>query len=137
MIRTALVLALAAAASAQQPPAQPKLYNTVIQKLKEGKQVFSWTQTKFDIKEYCEKEKSAKYVPGGNVWEVPCQVAMPSATQNEINGKDAALLVKNGCIAVGEGANMPTTPEGVRVLSSSTRNSLSEVRTRSMPMMCE
>ena len=40
---------------------------------------------------------------------------MPSATQNEINGKDAATLVKNGCIAVGEGANMPTTPEGVKV----------------------
>jgi glutamate dehydrogenase (NADP+) len=40
---------------------------------------------------------------------------MPSATQNEINGADAATLVKNGCIAVGEGANMPTTPEGVKV----------------------
>ena len=40
---------------------------------------------------------------------------MPSATQNEINGADAALLVKNGCIAVGEGANMPTTPEGVKI----------------------
>jgi glutamate dehydrogenase (NADP+) len=40
---------------------------------------------------------------------------MPSATQNEINGKDATMLVKNGCIAVGEGANMPTTPEGIRV----------------------
>jgi glutamate dehydrogenase (NADP+) len=40
---------------------------------------------------------------------------MPSATQNEINGKDAATLVKNGCIAVGEGANMPTTPEGIKV----------------------
>ncbi len=40
---------------------------------------------------------------------------MPSATQNEINGKDATTLVKNGCIAVGEGANMPTTPEGVKV----------------------
>jgi glutamate dehydrogenase (NADP+) len=40
---------------------------------------------------------------------------MPSATQNEINGKDAKTLVKNSCIAVGEGANMPTTPEGVRV----------------------
>ncbi|HSM92527.1 MAG TPA: NADP-specific glutamate dehydrogenase [Anaeromyxobacteraceae bacterium] len=67
------------------------------------------------IKEYCEKEKSAKYVPAGNIWEIPCQVAMPSATQNEINGKDAALLVKNGCVAVGEGANMPTTPEGINV----------------------
>jgi glutamate dehydrogenase (NADP+) len=40
---------------------------------------------------------------------------MPSATQNEVNGKDAAMLVKNGCIAVGEGANMPTTPEGIKV----------------------
>jgi glutamate dehydrogenase (NADP+) len=67
------------------------------------------------IKEYVETRKHAKYVDGGNVWEIPCQVAMPSATQNEINGKDAALLVKNGCIAVGEGANMPTTPEGIRV----------------------
>ena len=67
------------------------------------------------IKDYVEHRKHARYVDGGNIWEIPCQVAMPSATQNEINGKDAALLVKNGCIAVGEGANMPTTPEGVRV----------------------
>src|SRR5512139_3344118 len=67
------------------------------------------------IKDYTEYRKHAKYVQGGNIWEVPCQVAMPSATQNELNGKDAALLVKNGCIAVGEGANMPTTPEGTKV----------------------
>jgi glutamate dehydrogenase (NADP+) len=67
------------------------------------------------IKDYLEHRKHARYVEGGNIWEIPCQVAMPSATQNEINGKDAATLVKNGCIAVGEGANMPTTPEGVRV----------------------
>ncbi len=67
------------------------------------------------IKDYTEYRKHARYIPGGNIWEIPCQVAMPSATQNEINGKDAALLVKNGCIAVGEGANMPTTPEGVKV----------------------
>ncbi|MBN2645829.1 MAG: NADP-specific glutamate dehydrogenase [Desulfuromonadaceae bacterium] len=67
------------------------------------------------IKDYTEYHKDAKFVAKGNIWEIPCQVAMPSATQNEINGKDAALLVKNGCIAVGEGANMPTTPEGVRV----------------------
>jgi len=67
------------------------------------------------ISAYVDERKSAKYVAGGNIWEVPCQVAMPSATQNEINGKDAALLVKNGCIAIGEGANMPTTPEGVKV----------------------
>jgi len=67
------------------------------------------------IKDYVETRKHAKYVEGGNIWEVPCQVAMPSATQNEINGKDARTLVQNGCIAVGEGANMPTTPEGIKV----------------------
>ena len=67
------------------------------------------------ISVYADERKSAKYVAAGNIWEIPCQVAMPSATQNEINGKDAAMLVKNGCIAIGEGANMPTTPEGVKV----------------------
>ncbi len=67
------------------------------------------------IKDYTQYRTHAKYVAGGNIWEIPCQVAMPSATQNELNGKDAATLVKNGCIAVGEGANMPTTPEGVKV----------------------
>jgi len=67
------------------------------------------------IKDYLEARPHAKYIHGGNIWEIPCQVAMPSATQNEINGKDAATLVKNGCIAVGEGANMPTTPEGIKV----------------------
>jgi glutamate dehydrogenase (NADP+) len=67
------------------------------------------------IKDYTQYRKHAKYVAKGNIWEVPCQVAMPSATQNEINGADAVMLVKNGCIAVGEGANMPTTPEGVKI----------------------
>jgi len=67
------------------------------------------------IADYATYHKDAKYVAGGNIWEVPCDVAFPSATQNEINGKDAKTLVKNGCIAVGEGANMPTTPEGVKV----------------------
>ena len=65
--------------------------------------------------EYTRERPKARYNDGGNVWEVPCQVAMPSATQNEINGRDADLLVRNGCVAVGEGANMPTTPEGIRV----------------------
>jgi glutamate dehydrogenase (NADP+) len=46
---------------------------------------------------------------------VKCDVAFPSATQNEISGEDAKALVKNGCMAVGEGANMPTTPEGISV----------------------
>ncbi|SDR17405.1 NADP-specific glutamate dehydrogenase [Thermostaphylospora chromogena] len=58
---------------------------------------------------------AAVYVPGRSVWEVPCEVAMPSATQNEITGREATALVKGGCIAVGEGANMPTTPEGIRI----------------------
>ncbi|GII81671.1 glutamate dehydrogenase [Sphaerisporangium rufum] len=57
----------------------------------------------------------AVHVPGGGVWSVPCEVAMPSATQNEITGADAEALVRSGCVAVGEGANMPATPEAVRV----------------------
>ena len=67
------------------------------------------------IADYADYHKDAKYIAGGNIWKIPCQIAMPSATQNEINGNDARHLVGNGCIAVGEGANMPTTPEGVKV----------------------
>jgi glutamate dehydrogenase (NADP+) len=67
------------------------------------------------IKEYAQRLPRAKYVEGGSIWDVPCEVAMPSATQNEINEDDAAKLVRNGCVAVGEGANMPTTREGVAV----------------------
>ncbi|HLE57942.1 MAG TPA: NADP-specific glutamate dehydrogenase [Rhodothermia bacterium] len=55
------------------------------------------------------------YFPGQRPWQVPCQVAFPSATQNELDGSDARTLVHNGCIAVAEGANMPTTPKGVHV----------------------
>lgn len=71
------------------------------------------------IKDYLQYHESARYFEKGNIWEVPCEIAFPSATQNEINGKDAALLVKNGCIAIGEGANMPTTPEGVHIFLDS------------------
>ena len=71
------------------------------------------------IADYANYHKDAKYLAGGNIWKVPCQIAMPSATQNEINGNDARHLIKNGCIAVGEGANMPTTPEGVKVFLDS------------------
>ncbi len=67
------------------------------------------------IADYASFHRDAEYLAGGNVWQVPCQVAMPSATQNELNGRDARTLVGNGCIAVAEGANMPTTPEGVKV----------------------
>ncbi|MDR0810082.1 MAG: NADP-specific glutamate dehydrogenase [Gemmobacter sp.] len=51
----------------------------------------------------------------GSIWDVPCDVAMPSATQNELTGKDAKVLVKNGVVAVGEGANMPSTPDATRI----------------------
>lgn len=61
------------------------------------------------------KGAGAWYVEDGSIWDVPCEVAMPSATQNELTGKDASTLVKNGVIAVGEGANMPCTPEAVRI----------------------
>jgi len=61
------------------------------------------------------KGRNARYVEGGSVWDVPCEVAMPSATQNELTGKDARTLVRNGVIAVSEGANMPSTPDAVRV----------------------
>jgi glutamate dehydrogenase (NADP+) len=54
----------------------------------------------------------------GSMWEVPCDVAVPSATQNELNGNDAAALIRNGVMAVGEGANMPCTPEAVRLFQA-------------------
>jgi len=67
------------------------------------------------IKEYCNKYSEAKFVEGKRPWEVKCDVALPSATQNEIDGEDAKALVKNGCICVSEGANMPSTPEAIEV----------------------
>jgi glutamate dehydrogenase (NADP+) len=67
------------------------------------------------LDKYVGKAKDVSFIPGGNIWAIPCDVALPCATQNELNGRDAELLVKNGCIAVAEGANMPTTPEGIRV----------------------
>jgi glutamate dehydrogenase (NADP+) len=67
------------------------------------------------ISEYAEAhEERARYEEGGNIWEVPCEVALPCATQNELGEDDAKKLIENGCIAVGEGANMPCTPEAVR-----------------------
>ncbi|KKA12770.1 glutamate dehydrogenase [Sinorhizobium meliloti] len=68
------------------------------------------------ISEYARlKGAGTHYIEAGSVWDVPCDVAMPSATQNELTGKDARTLVKNGVLAVGEGANMPCTPEAVRI----------------------
>jgi glutamate dehydrogenase (NADP+) len=68
------------------------------------------------IDRYAERQRDATFVPGRSVWEVPCQVALPSATQNELDVGDAVTLVRNGCVAVGEGANMPTTPGAIRIL---------------------
>lgn len=68
------------------------------------------------IKEYVNIHKSAKYAEGcSGIWNVKCDVALPCATQNELDGAAAATLVKNGCIAVAEGANMPSTPEAVEI----------------------
>ncbi|TDB84093.1 NADP-specific glutamate dehydrogenase [Actinomadura sp. KC216] len=58
---------------------------------------------------------SARFVPGGRIWDVPADIALPSATQNELDAEAAAILVRNGVKAVSEGANMPTTPEAVHV----------------------
>jgi glutamate dehydrogenase (NADP+) len=67
------------------------------------------------IKEYCDKYSEAKFVAGKRPWEVKCDIALPSATQNEIDGNDAKTLVKNGCYCVSEGSNMPSTPEAIEV----------------------
>jgi len=66
------------------------------------------------IKEYAE-EFGVEFFEGKRPWEVKCDIALPSATQNEINGEEAQMLVDNGCICVSEGANMPSTPEAIEV----------------------
>ena len=66
------------------------------------------------VKEYADKF-GAKYFEGKRPWNIKCDIALPCATQNEINENEAKELVKNGCIAVSEGANMPSTPEAVEV----------------------
>lgn len=65
------------------------------------------------ISEYAETYKSAEYHKGKTPWEVACDIALPCATQNELDEKDAALLLKNGCMCVAEGANMPCTANAV------------------------
>jgi glutamate dehydrogenase (NADP+) len=67
------------------------------------------------ISEYVAKYPNAKFVAGNRPWEVKCDVALPCATQNELNEDEAKTLVANGCICVAEGANMPSTPEAVHV----------------------
>lgn len=65
------------------------------------------------IREYVDKFPSAKYYPGQRPWGIKCDIAMPCATQNELDGDAAATLLSNGCICVVEGANMPSTPEAI------------------------
>jgi glutamate dehydrogenase (NADP+) len=67
------------------------------------------------IGDYAREHRDAEYLPGGDIWAIPCDVAMPSATQNELDESAARRLVANGVIAVGEGANMPSTPGAIRV----------------------
>jgi len=66
------------------------------------------------ISEYAEKY-GCEYIAGKRPWEIKCDVALPSATQNEVNGEEAQLLINNGCFVVSEGANMPSTPEAIAV----------------------
>ncbi|MCL2647100.1 MAG: NADP-specific glutamate dehydrogenase [Phycisphaerales bacterium] len=67
------------------------------------------------IREYIERFKNATFLEGRRPWSVPCQLAFPSATQNELDGKDAKQLVENGCTCISEGANMPSTPDAIDV----------------------
>ncbi|WP_052809816.1 NADP-specific glutamate dehydrogenase [Streptomonospora alba] len=69
------------------------------------------------IKEYADRVGRAKHVDGGSIWDVPCDIALPCATQNELDRRSAETLVGNGVVAVGEGANMPTTPAALKVFS--------------------
>lgn len=66
------------------------------------------------ISEYAKRVPGSVYTEGcRGIWSIPCDIALPCATQNELNGEEAAMLIKNGVIAVAEGANMPSTPEAV------------------------
>ena len=67
------------------------------------------------ISHYIEKYPKASFHSGERPWKVACEIAIPCATQNELNVKDAEILLKNGCICIGEGANMPCTPEAIEL----------------------
>lgn len=69
------------------------------------------------IKQYIDRYPNAVYHADKTPWEVPCDVALPCATQNELHLEDAERLIKSGCICVGEGANMPTTPEAIHAFT--------------------
>lgn len=70
------------------------------------------------LREYVHEFRGAHYLEGERPWTIPCDIALPCATQNEIDGTDAETLVNNGCTAVAEGANMPASPEAIRVFEA-------------------
>ena len=67
------------------------------------------------ISKYIKKYPKAKFYKNKTPWDIPCDIALPCATQNELNKKDAESLIKNGCICVSEGANMPCMPEAISI----------------------
>ncbi|MFD1860523.1 NADP-specific glutamate dehydrogenase [Aeromicrobium camelliae] len=69
------------------------------------------------ISEYADTRPEARFIANGSVWDVPCEIALPCATQNELDGSSAKVLVQNGCRIVAEGANMPCTPDAVRAFT--------------------
>jgi glutamate dehydrogenase (NADP+) len=71
------------------------------------------------ISEYVDQYPSAKFVKGERPWSVKCDIALPCATQNELNGEEAKTLIENGCICVSEGANMPSTPDAMHAFQKS------------------
>jgi glutamate dehydrogenase (NADP+) len=71
------------------------------------------------ISEYVDKYPNAKYIVGERPWSVKCDIALPCATQNELNGEEAKVLIENGCMCVSEGANMPSTPDAVHEFTKS------------------
>ncbi|MDO5034430.1 MAG: NADP-specific glutamate dehydrogenase [Actinomycetaceae bacterium] len=71
------------------------------------------------VSDYANRKPGAQFFDKGNVWSVECDIALPCATQNELNGDDARTLLKNGCKVVAEGANMPCTPEAIELFQES------------------
>jgi glutamate dehydrogenase (NADP+) len=73
------------------------------------------TVVRGSLESYCEQFPGSSFHAGERPWGIVCDLALPCATQNELNGSEAALLIKNGCIGVSEGANMPTDLAGIKV----------------------
>ena len=67
------------------------------------------------ISEYVKKYPKPKFYKNQTPWDIPCEIALPCATQNELNEKNAKSLINNGCVCISEGANMPCTPEAISV----------------------